>query len=234
MDQRIPPEVLAAHRQTGDPAKLNLRMRLYPESALDGMLDQLVARPLAPGLLETVVLDTPQHMSVLNRGQLEAREEDIFAAALALSIGSEEHLVDTSQLSHGHVTFISGRHRYVGSHIHVLARHFASVALPYGALVAFPLPEYVMIYPLGQTGPVESLVDVQDVAQRLFDSGSKPLTKRIFWWIPGHYEQFLEPEALRSGLVPDLRPVGIDIDGHAREIKLLTAETNDLFRALGQ
>ncbi|MEV0251653.1 hypothetical protein AB0H76_34045 [Nocardia sp. NPDC050712] len=213
---------------------MNLRMRLYPESALEGMTDRLVTRPLAPGMLETVVLDTPQHMSVLNRGQLEARDEDIFAAALEQSIGREEHYVESMRLQHAHAIFIGGTHRYIASHMHVLARHFAWGALPYGALVSFPLPEYVVIYPLGQTGPIESLADVQETTERLFGGGSKPLTTRIFWWVPGRYEQIPEPEALRSGLVPDLRPVGIEIDDRAREVKFLTAETNDLFSTLAE
>jgi hypothetical protein len=211
-----------------DLGSLNLRVRIYPEEQLGAMREKLMTRPLTPGLLEAVVIDHPDSMEVLNRGRVHARDEDVFGAALTQSISKEAHYIDTKELRYATVTFIGGQHRYMGAHIHVLARHFDPTTLPYGALVSFPLPEYVLVYPLGKGHPIESLVDIQNSTEKLYADGENPISSQVFWWRPGGYEQLSEPDALRSGQTPDLRQVGIEIDNEDHRITLKTSETSDL------
>jgi len=112
-----------------------------------------------------------------------------------------------------------------------LTRHLGSSLPANGALVTFPLPEYVMLHPL--RGEVH-LFDAMDVMQRVghefFNGGDRAISPQLYWWRPGAYEQLPEKKALASGQVPDLLPVGIKVDHREKVVDFLTADTNVLVR----
>ncbi|HEY8482443.1 MAG TPA: hypothetical protein VIL71_21665 [Spirillospora sp.] len=192
----------------------NLRVRLYPESALDEpMRAALVTRSLAPGLLQAVVVDHPDSMTLLNRADLgDVSESEAFGEALTRSINDEPHFVETSELNGVKITHIGEQHRYIGAHVHVLTRYFPG-PLPFGALVAFPLPEYLMVHEIGNDKHlVIAVTTFQDLAARLAETGEKPISPQVYWWRPGEYELLAERDALYGGRVPDLRPVGMQIE----------------------
>lgn len=192
----------------------SLRVRLYPESALDErMRAALVTRPLAPGLLETVVADLPDSIVPLNRADLgDVPEHEAFGAALARSIEAEPHYVQATDVDGVKIAHIGEQHRYIGAHAHVLRRHFPG-PLPFGALVAFPLPEYVAVHEIGSDQHlVLALKTMQEVAARLAGNGERPISPQLYWWRPGEYERMEERAGFYSGRVPDLRPVGVQIE----------------------
>lgn len=225
----------AIERQTGHSqteqilASGNLRMRLYTEEALGQMREALVTRPLAPGLLETVVVDYPDSIMPLNRADIgNTPENGVFGTALALSIGKEPHYAQMNDVGGVPVMHIGGTHRYVSAHVHVLSRHvFANIA-PYGALVSFPVPEYVIVHSIGNPHLFIAMEAVQTLTRRHFEVGEKAVSPQVYWWRPGPHEQLPEEAALHSGLVPDLRPVGIQIDQQTRNVVALTEHTNEL------
>lgn len=200
----------------------NLRVRLYPESALDErMRAALVTRPLAPGLVQTVVVDSPDSMALLNRVDLGGvSEAEAFGDALARSIRDEPHYLQTHEIDGVKIANIGERHRYIGAHVHVLTRYFPG-PLPFGALVAFPLPEYVMVHEIGTDQHlVLAMKTFQEVAAKLAGSGEKPISAQVYWWRPGEYERLGERDALYGGRVPDLRPVGMQIDQGEEGLKV--------------
>ncbi|MBX6766784.1 MAG: hypothetical protein IRY90_06480 [Actinomadura rubrobrunea] len=129
-----------------------LRVRIYPEDAFPKEVrDALVVRPLAPGLLETVVVDYPDSIVPLQKSALDGRSADeAFAEALARSVDGEPHHIMTRELYGVPLTHIGGEHRYAGAHVHVLKRYVNPDKAPYGALVAFPIPELLLVHPLGK------------------------------------------------------------------------------------
>ncbi|GAA3693855.1 hypothetical protein GCM10022224_069180 [Nonomuraea antimicrobica] len=205
----------------------DLRMRLYTDDALGEMRDSLVTRRLAPGLIETVVVDYPDSIMPLDRARLgDAPQDAAFGAAVAHSL-AEEHYASTSSVGGVPVTHIGGTHRYVGAHAHVLRRHTGQA--PYGALVSFPLPEYVLVHEIGGEAHLFAAMEaVQDLSRRLYDTGDKALSPQVYWWRPGRHEELPEAEALRSGLVPDLRPVGVQVDHQERSVAFQSADTGEL------
>jgi hypothetical protein len=192
----------------------SLRVRLYPESALDErMRAALLTRPLAPGLLETVVADLPDSIVPLNRADLgDVPEHEAFGAALARSVEAEPHYVQATEVDGVKIAHIGEQHRYIGAHAHVLRRHFPG-PLPFGALVAFPLPEYVAVHEIGHDPHlVLALKTMQEAAARLAGSGERPISPQVYWWRPGEYERMEVRAGFYSGRVPDLRPVGVQIE----------------------
>ncbi|MFB4297363.1 hypothetical protein [Actinomadura sp. NTSP31] len=192
----------------------SLRIRLYPENAFDErMRAALLTRPLAPGLLETVVADLPDSIVPLNRTDLgDVTEDEAFGGALARSIEGEPHYVQATDMDGVKISHIGEQHRYIGAHVHALRRHFPG-PLPFGALVAFPLPEYVTVHEIGPDPHlVLAIKTVQDVAAQLAGSGERPVSPQVYWWRPGEYERMDERTGLYSGRVPDLRPVGVQVE----------------------
>ncbi|MEV4096721.1 hypothetical protein [Streptosporangium saharense] len=211
-------------------AEGSLRMRVYTEEALaepPGLRDALLTRPLAPGLVETVVVDTPDSIVPLNRVHLGDRpQEQVFGAALHASLTREPHYAKTDAVWGVPITHVGETHRYIGSHVHVLRRHVKSA--PYGALVAFPVPEYLIVHEIGDTHIVAALEAMQELAATHVEKGDNALTAQVYWWCPGPYEQLPEPDALGSGLVPDLRPVRVEVDHRERSVTPRTADTERL------
>ncbi|GLY72917.1 hypothetical protein [Actinoallomurus iriomotensis] len=207
-----------------------LRVRIYPEAALaepPGMRDALLTRTLAPGLVETVVVDRPDSIVPLNRADLGGRPEDqVFGAALHASLSREPHNTGTDEIWGVPITHIGETHRYIGSRVHVLRRFLGPA--PYGALVSFPVPEYLIVHEIGGTHVIAAMEAMQALARTHVEKGENALTAQVYWWRPGAYEQLPEAQALAGGQVPDLRPVEIEVDHQEKSITPRTAETQEL------
>ncbi|MFI0356202.1 hypothetical protein [Actinomadura sp. 9N407] len=207
-----------------------LRVRIYTEeelSAVPGMREALVTRPLAPGLLQSVVVDYPDAIMPLNRSSIGGTpENEIFGAALRASIEKEPHYIKTDEIWDVPITHIGETHRYVGSHVHALRRHLGPA--PYGALVSFPIPEYLIFHEIGSTHLFAAMEAMQGISRRHVEQGEKALTSQVYWWRAGAYEQLPEQQALSSGLVPGLVPVGIEVNHEDKSVAARTAESDEL------
>jgi hypothetical protein len=207
-----------------------LRVRIYPEAALaepPGMRDALLTRTLAQGLVETVVIDRPDSIQPLNRVDIGGRRENqVFGAALHASLSREPHNTGTDEIWGVPITHIGETHRYVGSRVHVLRRFLGSA--PYGALVSFPIPEYLIVHEIGGVHVITAMEAMQTLARTHVEKGQNAITPQIYWWRPGAYEQLPEGHALASGQVPDLRPVEIEVDHQDKSVAPRTAETQEL------
>lgn len=195
-----------------------LRVRLYPASAFpEGVVDELLAREIAPGLWQTVVVDSPESLQPLSRkahersGREDAR---VFADAVAGSVDEPvevgEHDLDGVRLVH-----IGGRHPYVAARAHTLGQYLGEA--PHGALVAFPVPEVLIAHPLGQGHPLAAMENLGEIAERIAADGDKPISTQLYWWHPGSGS--IGPDG-----IPDLRPVGVEIDHEAKSVLLRTPD----------
>ncbi|MCA2188667.1 hypothetical protein [Nonomuraea cavernae] len=208
-----------------------LRVRIYPEAELaevPGLRDSLLTRQLAPGLMETVVIDLPDAIMPLNRWDIGSRTEDqLFGAALHASVNREPHYTEALQVQNVPIMAIGETHRYIGSHVHVLKRHLGPA--PHGALVSFPLPEYLLVHEIGSVELTAAMEAMRSASRTLVSGGEKALTSQLYWWRPGTYEQLPEWDALACGAVPDLRLVGVkedeEVDTRERSITFLAADT---------
>jgi hypothetical protein len=226
-------ESFAEQVMSGDVAEApNLRLRVYREDAFPAEVwPFLVTRPLAPGLLQAVVLDYPDTLSPVNRSDLGGADENaVFARAAALSLGEESYVQEQEAMALP-MRVVGGTHRYVGSHLQVLRRYVDPATAPYGAFIALPLPEYIFIHVISpETHVVVAIDSLQSVSREFFSGGDHPITPQVYWWRPGAYEALPEAEALTSGQVPDLRPVAVEIQRDPITVNVLNPETNDLIQ----
>ncbi|MCK9869509.1 hypothetical protein MRI28_07555 [Nocardiopsis dassonvillei] len=204
--------------QGGGDTDGRLRARLYPASAFpEGVLESLLAREVAPGLWQTVVVDAADSLRPLPR-QVHERsgrpDGEVFAEAVAASV-AETVEVSEHEVDGAHIVHIGGQHPYVAAHAHALDRYLGD--LPHGALVAFPVPEVLLAHPLGQGHPIAALDHMQQIAERFTADGDKPVSAQLYWWHPGSRSR-------EQGTPPDLRPVGARIDHENRSVELLTSD----------
>ncbi|WP_150241119.1 hypothetical protein [Nocardiopsis quinghaiensis] len=209
----------AVRREAGsdDPAG-QLRVRLYPVSAFpEGVLDSLVTREIAPGLWQTVVVDTPESLQPLPRQAHERSgrpDGEVFAQAVAASVDED---VETSEheLNGARIVHIGGEHPYVAAQVHALDRHLGD--LPHGALVVLPVPEALVAHPLGQGNPIAAMDSMRQIAERFTEDGDKPVSPQLYWWHP-------DSRSREQGAPPDLRAVGATIDHEAGSVSLHTSD----------
>ncbi|MYR33339.1 hypothetical protein GTW20_13965 [Nocardiopsis alba] len=198
------------------PPRESLRSRLYPETAFpEGVMERLLTRPFAAGVVETVVADSPESMRPLNRGELSdlgLTEEQAFAQAVE---GSLSEPVEVSRMNAGDVPIVhigSEGGFYVNARLHELARHLGETE--HGALVVFPSPPVVMAHVLGTAHPIQAMETLQGITERFVADTDKPVTDKLFWWRPGTTE---------NGL-PRLSEVRVEVDHETRSVSLHTAD----------
>ncbi|MBR8743271.1 hypothetical protein [Nocardiopsis sp. MG754419] len=167
-------------------AEGRLRVRLYPESAFpEGVLGSLVARRMAAGVAEVVVMDHPDSIRPLNQGDLAGlgtTPEEVFERAVegALSEPVDVGRMDALGTPVVHIGAADGY--YVGAQLHVLARHLGEAR--HGALVVFPSPSVVMAHVLGESEPIAAMTTLQELARRYAADADRPITDKLFWWRP--------------------------------------------------
>lgn len=203
----------AAEGDTG-----RLRVRLYPATAFpEEAWAQLVMREFAPGLWQVAVVDSPESLQPLTRKALESTGrpvEELFTEAIG---GTLQEPADVSghDVQGTQVVHIGGQHPYVAGQVHALSRHLGQA--PHGALVAFPVPEVLLAHPLGQGHPVAAMQHLQELAQRFVSDADKPISAQLFWWHP-------RSASLGQGELPDLRPVGLEVDPESGRATLRTSD----------
>ncbi|GAA1089077.1 hypothetical protein [Nocardiopsis metallicus] len=195
-----------------------LRVRLYPVNAFpEGVLDKLLSRQIAPGLWQTVVVDSPETLQPLSRVHHERSgrpDGEVFAEAVAGALGEavevSEHGLDGTEVVH-----IGAQHPYVAAHAHALDRYVGES--PYGSLVAFPVPEVILAHPLGKGHPIAAMDHLQELAARFTGDAEKPISPQLYWWHPNS-------RGRAQGEPLDLRPVGITMDHENRSVSLHTGD----------
>lgn len=200
------------------PSSGRLRVRLYHATAFpEGVLEQLVAREIAPGLWQTVVIDSPESLQPLSRVTHEEsgrHEGEVFTEAVASAL-EEPVEVSEHELSGARIVHLGARHPYVAAQAHALDRFVGEA--PHGLLVAFPVPEVILAHPLGQGHPIAGMDHLGQLAQRFVDDAEKPISPQLYWWHPGS-------RGRAQGDPLDLRPVGMDLDHESRSVTLHTSD----------
>ncbi|WP_234003819.1 antitoxin YezG family protein [Nocardiopsis sp. SBT366] len=200
------------------PASGRLKVRLYPASAFpEDVPEQLLAREIAPGLWQTVVIDSPESLQPLSRVTHERSgrpDAEVFTEAVASAL---EEPVEASEheLSGARIVHLGAQHPYVAAQAHALDRFVGEA--PHGVLVAFPVPEVILAHPLGQGHPIAGMDHLGQLAQRFVEDAEKPISPQLYWWHPGSRDRAL-------GEPLDLRPVGMTLDHETRSVTLHTSD----------
>lgn len=206
------------------PESLRLRVRTdLPQQLVNGM----VSRELAPGLWEIVAIDTSDSMLLMPR-EPGADEERLFRDAVLATVEEPFTLDRFGKDAPVPMLHIGGTHEYMAGHVHVLTRYL-DAPFTDGALVAFPVPQVVLVHQIGTNHPFLALATLQTLAGRMVADGVKPISGQVYWWRPSPHELAAPGRDVEPGHRPDLRAVGANSVGGR-----VSVHGDEEFKALGE
>ena len=165
-----------------------LRARVYTEGAL--LTDDVVARPLADGLLEVLVADVAGAVRLLPPAVVAGWGEPVDAL---LDLGRRQVLggpplaVRPVDLGGVEVTALESPSAFAATHLHRLAGYLA--VPPAGLLVALPTRHLLLAAPM--TSRPQALDAAQALlvnADELWRRGPGALSPDLWWWREGALE----------------------------------------------
>jgi hypothetical protein len=217
----------------GPPAEL-LRLRLHgPETSPDVGAVPRISRPLAPGLLEFVALDAPCGTMLVPQGP-GLDEPQMFRDAVTSTV-EEPFTLDRIDDGPVPLLHIGGTHEYMAAHAHVLTRYL-DAPFTDGAIVAFPVPQVVLVHQIRDHHPFAAAAMVQEIARHYVAKGDQPISAQAFWWRPTARELAAAGRDVEVGHRPDLRPIsvvhtagGVQVQGDD-DFRLLGVRLDHLWR----
>lgn len=173
-------------------AREPLRARILPaDASLSGMLQ----RPVADGLVETVMTE---------RGSQPFLGAEPVSAADALGWGVAEHVVfDAARanaraaapleaegftIDGANLIALFGASHYTATHVLWLAEHLAEIpgyAAANGALVVLPHRHLIAVHPIESAAVVDAAGTLLRFAARQFETCPGPISDQLYWWHEG-------------------------------------------------
>ncbi len=158
-----------------------LRSRLYGEAEL--ALTDAVVRPLAPGLVEALVLLEGGAIATLSRPAVQrwgVATDDLFARGRAQVRG--EGLLETRPVDVGGVTLtaLEGTSFFTTTHLFWLAAYLALP--PDGVLVAVPNRHLLLAWALDGPDVLDAAQALLVNADRFHQQGPGSLSPHLYWW----------------------------------------------------
>lgn len=165
-----------------------LKVRLYGSSFGEEAGDQLIHRPLTPGIEAAVVYDLPSTVRSVARGRLDAwgcTEDELFRTALdnvAREPPPEHRKIDVG--NHVHVDALLGDSFFTTSHALRLEAFIGGPA-PHGALLALPHRHAVLFHTIRDARVVTAINGLITMAFGMYQEGPGSLTPNLYWWREG-------------------------------------------------
>ncbi|MEV3989887.1 immunity 49 family protein [Streptomyces sp. NPDC049837] len=184
----------ATHAKPDAPERVleNAYLRLVPDDAFPPEVASSFryARKIAPGLLETLALDLPETVRVLDDKDVARTGLEALRTAGRANLVEEPVEYDTVRTESGatlHV--VSGESMFVASKALVLgelARAVTGRELPAeGALFTVPSRHYLAFHPLEDRQVVGAVNDLAAFGLGAHNDNPGPLSPRLYWWHEG-------------------------------------------------
>ncbi|MCX4824545.1 hypothetical protein OG883_32755 [Streptomyces sp. NBC_01142] len=167
-------------------------LRLVPEDAIppEAAPSFQYARHIAPGLLETLALDLPDAVRILDdQAVARAGVEQLRAAGRANLIKEPVEYDVTRAQSGASMHIVSGQSMFIASKALVLddlVRTVTGRELPeHGALFTVPSRHYLVFHPLADHEVVDAVNDLSAFGLGAYQDNPGPLSPRLYWWNKG-------------------------------------------------
>lgn len=177
----------------------------------DGLPEEFAvghARPVGDGLVETVALDLPDRVRILNDDDVAGADLSALLATARANLLTEpveyQRFVDEGAVLHR----VYGDSMFVASKALVLPelmREVAQLAPPAGGvLLALPSRHELLFHPVVDQTVIPALNELTRYARGLFEQSPGPLTPHVYWWDRG-----------------ELTPLTNDVDSGGQEITIV-------------
>jgi hypothetical protein len=169
-----------------------LKVRLYPQSKLQGHVDQapVVARHLAPGLLAVVARDLPETVEAVQREQAASwgiHDDELFRLGYGNVAAQDQPQVQTRRLDPGFdLTTLSGESFFTTTNA-LWPDRYVHVFPATGALVGVPHRHMVLVHPIRDCSALYAINLMISWLDRMFRQGPGSLSPMLYWWRPGSF-----------------------------------------------
>jgi hypothetical protein len=173
-------------------ARSMLKVRLYPESMLQGHVDEapVVARHLAPGLLAVVARDLPETVEAVPREHAAAwgiPDDELFRLGYANVAGQDLPQVQTRRLEPGfELTTFSSESFFTTTNA-LWPDRYLQVFPATGALVGVPHRHTVLVHPIRDFSALYAINLMLVSLDRMYHEGPGSLSPMLYWWRPGSF-----------------------------------------------
>ncbi|MEV6427626.1 hypothetical protein [Nocardia sp. NPDC051463] len=181
-----------------------LRARMYPEDMADVGIP-VVARTLAPGLVQRVVIDQVQTMVAVTSDRLShwrIQEQDLFQLAEDNTYDDGLLTVEDLEDEDGERIFgLYGSADYASAHVRWRSEY--PVIGRWGAAFVVPCEGTVFIHPLDGTDAYVTVGTLAKMAMVTHAQRPSPVSPSVYWWNDGIIE-----------LAADVREMGDELELH--------------------
>jgi hypothetical protein len=173
-------------------ARSMLKIRLYPESMLQGHVDEapVVARHLAPGLLAVVARDLPETVEAVPREHAAAwgiPDDELFRLGYANVADQDQPQVQTRRLDPGfELTTLSSDSFFTTTNA-LWPDRYLQVFSATGALVGVPHRHSVLVHSIRDFSALYAINLMLVSLDRMFRQGPGSLSPSLYWWRPGSF-----------------------------------------------
>jgi hypothetical protein len=173
-------------------ARSMLKVRLYPESMLQGHVDEapVVARHLAPGLLAVVARDLPETVEAVPREQAATwgiHDDELFRMGYANVADQDHPQVQTRRLDPGfELTTLSSESFFTTTN-GLWPDRYLQVYSATGALVGVPHRHTVLLHPIRDFSALYAINLMLVSLGRMYRQGPGALSPSLYWWRPGSF-----------------------------------------------
>lgn len=173
-------------------ARSMLKVRLYPESMLQGHVDEapVVARHLAPGLLAVVARDFPETVEAVSREQAAVwglSDDELFRLGYANVAEQDQPQVRTQRLDPGfELTTLSSESFFTTTNA-LWPDRYVQVFSATGALVGVPHRHTALVHPIRDFSALYAINLMLVSLDRMYRQGPGALSPMLYWWRPGTF-----------------------------------------------
>jgi hypothetical protein len=167
-----------------------LKIRVYGGSPGGEALEKMVCRPLAEGLVATLVYDLPSSVCSVDRGATAAwglDDDALFDLALQNVAREPAPSVRSVDLGGGAIlTAVLGETFFTASQA-LRLQHFLDAPPPHGALVALPHRHCLLFHPIRDGRVIQAVNGIIPMAFGMFREGPGSISPSLYWWRAGQF-----------------------------------------------
>lgn len=204
---------------TSDPASLSreellsrVYLRVYGLSTVPAVtLDRVrYARPLSEDMIEALVLDSPESVTMLLDDVVERHDlDELRQAGLENLLREPIDEIARMDIPGASVHVVSGASVYTGSRVlilpELLRRVLGEREYPDGVLVAVPFRHQILLHPLDGPDVVQSLSAMAQLAAMGFSDSPGSVSPCVYWWREGGLTPVSRPDE-SGGVAVEVRP----------------------------
>jgi hypothetical protein len=183
-----------------------LGVRIYPGEHFDEMSKEPVAIELADGLMQTLVLDTPEAVRPVTFEEIDVWSKSVEEL---LAVGRDNirrnYVFEVIKYEDLPLLLVATDHFFAANIVFDLPDR-EDLLGKYGSLMAFPTRDCAIVYPINDSDALFALVQLMDITESMYSDGQGSLSSSVFWYRSGMLTNVSSSKVLIDGELARMSP----------------------------